>query len=90
MAIAGGHVVERSSQDLADAPVLDASGMVVAPGFLDLRVNGAGGIDVTAEPERRDRPRPSRGRCEPRPIGGRARSPPPSALVRDPGHAARG
>lgn len=52
IAIAGGRVVECASEDLADAPVLDASGLVVAPGFLDLQVNGAGGIDVTAEPER--------------------------------------
>ncbi|HEY8547779.1 MAG TPA: N-acetylglucosamine-6-phosphate deacetylase [Acidimicrobiales bacterium] len=31
---------------------LDATGCVVAPGFVDLQVNGAGGIDLTAEPER--------------------------------------
>ncbi|MFT4084210.1 MAG: N-acetylglucosamine-6-phosphate deacetylase [Nocardioides sp.] len=32
--------------------VLDATGLTVAPGLLDLQVNGAAGIDVTAEPER--------------------------------------
>jgi N-acetylglucosamine-6-phosphate deacetylase len=34
------------------APVLDASGLTVAPGLIDLQVNGACGIDITAEPER--------------------------------------
>lgn len=34
------------------APVYDASGLHVLPGFLDLQVNGAAGIDVTLEPER--------------------------------------
>lgn len=32
--------------------VIDARGCVVAPGFVDLQCNGAGGIDLTAEPER--------------------------------------
>jgi N-acetylglucosamine-6-phosphate deacetylase len=31
---------------------LDATGLVVAPGLIDLQCNGAGGIDLTAEPER--------------------------------------
>jgi N-acetylglucosamine-6-phosphate deacetylase len=47
-------VVERSaaagSRD-ADLPVLDAAGLVVAPGFIDLQCNGAGGFDLTASPE---------------------------------------
>ncbi|MGO4258515.1 N-acetylglucosamine-6-phosphate deacetylase [Marmoricola sp. RAF53] len=34
------------------APVLDATGLTVAPGLIDLQLNGAGGIDVTDEPER--------------------------------------
>jgi N-acetylglucosamine-6-phosphate deacetylase len=33
-------------------PVLDATGLVVAPGLIDLQCNGAGGFDLTAEPER--------------------------------------
>lgn len=52
IAIAGGQVVERASEVPADAPLLDASGLMVAPGLLDLQVNGAGGIDVTAQPDR--------------------------------------
>ena len=35
-----------------DLPVVDASGMLVTPGFVDLQCNGAAGIDLTAEPER--------------------------------------
>lgn len=52
IAIASGRVVERASQLPVDAPRLDASGLTVAPGLIDLQVNGAGGIDVTAQPER--------------------------------------
>ncbi|HEX9547654.1 MAG TPA: hypothetical protein VF942_09970, partial [Acidimicrobiales bacterium] len=32
--------------------VVDASGLYVSPGFIDLQCNGAHGIDLTAEPER--------------------------------------
>lgn len=35
-----------------DGPTLDASGLVVAPGLVDLQVNGAQGVDITAEPHR--------------------------------------
>lgn len=35
-----------------DEQVIEASGCLVAPGFVDLQCNGAGGIDLTAEPER--------------------------------------
>jgi len=52
IAIAGGRVLEHASEVPADTPLLDASGLTVAPGLLDLQVNGAGGIDVTAQPER--------------------------------------
>ena len=64
LAVRGGRDAEGRPLDVAvvdgvvapgthpDAPVLDATGLVVAPGLLDLQVNGAGGADVTAEPER--------------------------------------
>jgi N-acetylglucosamine-6-phosphate deacetylase len=45
-------VIADSSVPPPDAPVLDASGLTVAPGLIDLQVNGACGIDITAEPER--------------------------------------
>lgn len=35
--------------EIADAAVLDATGAIVAPGFIDLQCNGAGGTDLTAE-----------------------------------------
>jgi N-acetylglucosamine-6-phosphate deacetylase len=38
--------------DLHADSVLDASGLVVAPGFVDVQCNGAFGIDLAAEPER--------------------------------------
>jgi N-acetylglucosamine-6-phosphate deacetylase len=50
------HVVD--GQIVAEAPVadgvaiLDATGLVLAPGLIDLQVNGAAGADVTAEPDR--------------------------------------
>jgi N-acetylglucosamine-6-phosphate deacetylase len=34
------------------ASVVDASGLLVAPGFIDLQLNGAHAIDLTEEPER--------------------------------------
>jgi N-acetylglucosamine-6-phosphate deacetylase len=37
---------------VARRTTLDASGLTVLPGLLDLQVNGAGGIDLTAEPGR--------------------------------------
>lgn len=41
-----------AAPDSAGVPVLDAEGLVVAPGLVDLQVNGAAGIDLTTEPER--------------------------------------
>lgn len=54
VSVAGGRIVAAASPDpgRAGADVLDATGCVVVPGFVDLQVNGAGGIDLTAEPER--------------------------------------
>lgn len=49
------HAVRDGLLDVGttpDAPVLDATGLTVAPGLIDLQVNGAGGIDITAEPDR--------------------------------------
>lgn len=47
--IRGGHVAGGPADG---APTVDATGLVVAPGFVDLQCNGAGGIDLAAEPER--------------------------------------
>jgi N-acetylglucosamine-6-phosphate deacetylase len=35
-----------------DARIIDASGLVVAPGYIDLQCNGSYGIDLASEPER--------------------------------------
>jgi N-acetylglucosamine-6-phosphate deacetylase len=51
--IVGGSVVaELSSPSTSDVPSYDATGCYVLPGLIDLQVNGAGGHDLTAEPER--------------------------------------
>ena len=47
-----GRIAEAGTGAPPSAPVLDADGLVVAPGFVDLQCNGAGGVDLTAEPER--------------------------------------
>ncbi len=47
LAIAGGVVVAAAPEG---APVLDATGLTVLPGVIDLQVNGVAGIDLTAEP----------------------------------------
>ncbi|WP_299931886.1 amidohydrolase family protein [uncultured Nocardioides sp.] len=49
VAIAGGLVAPTVP---GDTPVLDASGLTVLPGVIDLQVNGVAGIDLTAEPAR--------------------------------------
>lgn len=48
--IVGDHV--DGSGDGDGVPVLDATGLTVLPGWLDLQVNGVAGIDLTNEPER--------------------------------------
>ena len=49
VAIAGGRVVASAAPG---SPVLDAAGLLVAPGLIDVQVNGAVGVDLTYEPER--------------------------------------
>jgi len=52
VAVRDGRIAEIAPPGVAGQDDLDASGAVVVPGFVDLQVNGAGGIDLTAEPER--------------------------------------
>jgi len=48
--IANGVIVDDAVA--VDSGTLDATGCFVAPGFIDLQLNGAFGIDFTARPER--------------------------------------
>ena len=57
LVIAGGWIAElrpRSgpAEEQGSDRTLDAAGLVVVPGFVDLQCNGGAGIDLTAEPER--------------------------------------
>lgn len=48
--VADGRVAALRPRDEPDvAPSWDASGLIVAPGFIDLQVNGGHGIDLTAD-----------------------------------------
>jgi N-acetylglucosamine-6-phosphate deacetylase len=47
--VAGGRIVASGA---AGAPTVDATGLRVVPGFVDLPCNGAVGIDLSTEPER--------------------------------------
>lgn len=47
--IESGRVIDAPG---SDAPVLDATDRLVAPGLVDLQCNGAVGVDLRAEPER--------------------------------------
>ena len=47
-----GRVADTGGRSRPALPRLDASGLLVAPGLVDLQVNGARGVDITAEPER--------------------------------------
>lgn len=51
--VAGGEApaAPRGPQPFT-GPRLDATGLLVVPGFVDLQCNGAAGVDITAEPER--------------------------------------
>jgi N-acetylglucosamine-6-phosphate deacetylase len=51
VAIAGGLITASGSAP-GDGPVLDARGLTVLPGVIDLQVNGVAGIDLTTEPAR--------------------------------------
>ena len=51
--VAGGEApAAHGGPSPSDATRLDAAGLLVVPGFIDLQCNGAAGVDITAEPER--------------------------------------
>jgi N-acetylglucosamine-6-phosphate deacetylase len=51
--LAGGLVADVARDvDTTGCRVVDAGGCIVSPGFVDLQCNGAGGIDLSEEPDR--------------------------------------
>jgi N-acetylglucosamine-6-phosphate deacetylase len=51
--VAGGESpATRGAPPPSAGPRLDAGGLLVVPGFVDLQCNGAVGVDITTEPER--------------------------------------
>ena len=50
---AGGRIVDLDPGRAAtgDTVTIDADGLIVAPGFVDLQINGGHGIDLATEPE---------------------------------------
>ena len=49
--VAGGRIA-AVGEAVPDGPTLDADGLLVGPGLIELQCNGAVGIDLAAEPER--------------------------------------
>ncbi len=54
VAIAGGRIahIDPPGSPGPPGPALDATGLLVAPGLVDLQCNGAVGVDLSSEPER--------------------------------------
>jgi N-acetylglucosamine-6-phosphate deacetylase len=54
VAVAGGRIaaIGPASSGVGPGPVLDAAGLLVAPGLVDVQCNGAVGVDLSSEPER--------------------------------------
>ncbi len=46
-----GHVTDISDKVPAEAEVIDANGLLIAPGFIDLQVNGGGGVMFNNQPD---------------------------------------
>ncbi|NTE57786.1 N-acetylglucosamine-6-phosphate deacetylase [Agrobacterium tumefaciens] len=46
-----GHVTAISDKVPAEADVIDANGLLIAPGFIDLQVNGGGGVMFNNQPD---------------------------------------
>lgn len=46
-----GHVTAISHNVPAEAEVIDANGLLIAPGFIDLQVNGGGGVMFNNQPD---------------------------------------
>jgi N-acetylglucosamine-6-phosphate deacetylase len=51
LVVRGGRVLAPGAADAGPGEVLDAAGLIVAPGLVDLQVNGHGADDLTARPD---------------------------------------
>jgi len=52
VAAPGALTLPPADHDGPGHQLIDAAGLLVAPGLIDLQVNGAAGVDITAEPDR--------------------------------------
>ena len=64
MAVEDGHItaLSRGHHNEKGLPEVDAAGLRVLPGFLDLHTHGAAGVDVNAADGRSSRAAPAAGR----------------------------
>lgn len=53
LTVIDGRITDGAGADRTDGPtvVIDADGLLVAPGFIDLQINGGHGLDLATEPE---------------------------------------
>ena len=54
VAVDGGRIASVGARTGGGPVDIDARGGWIAPGFIDVQINGAHGIDVTTQPERID------------------------------------
>ena len=43
--------VDAANESVTESPAIDAEGLLISPGLIDLQVNGGNGLDLASEPE---------------------------------------
>ncbi len=43
--------VDSANESVVDSPTIDAEGLLISPGLIDLQINGGHGLDLATEPE---------------------------------------
>lgn len=51
LVVGDGHVAAISDSVPAEAEMIDVKGLLIAPGFIDLQVNGGGGVMFNNQPD---------------------------------------